>query len=76
MPSATGSGAIPPRNQANGHGKTLGVDPFRDGNSRKTDSTVQKYYKRAPNSSWLIEFVRTTVALWLRLQCCFACKVS
>jgi len=40
MPSAAGSGAIPPRNQAHGHGKTLGVDPFRDGNSRKTDRST------------------------------------
>ena len=39
MPSAAGSGAIPPRNQAHGHGKTLGVDPFRDGNSRNSRLT-------------------------------------
>ena len=37
MPSAAGSGAIPPQNQAHGQGKTLGVDPFIITHARLTE---------------------------------------
>ena len=63
MPFAAGSGAIPPRNQAHGQGKALGVDPFLT-HTRLTevrDSTKPGLW----TLDWTVDWILNSIMDWI-----------